>query len=436
LPEFLPVYTSIHLLTSRFKKNVLDYHMQGFNVIKRMQRKYKSNEGKRKSKEVHSNNKSHPHSPSEWEEFDRKLIENRMKQARNARIEYAQKIDQRGVSIREQNIEKIKYCLSNSLDGLSTTELSKQTGIHRRMIFGICKELMEDDLVMKGKGKRGKYHLTPKALSTDSFVSFVFGHDAMERLLNPTDPKDIFSVENICTNKDSKFWDSKLARDIIEQGKSLCKHIDVPKHFSHEHDPVKRYILEQKYIRSHIPTAFLVNELALHLTEFANRVAFLIIYTLLQTLNPEQRTTGGTVVIVNKSKATSTRSITNKHPGTTSLSAVISGDSIPITSSDYNVFSDYKSMRWVLRAIDLKQLSNLFIRRPFITSRLKFEATTTPDVDTDILASSIFKMDQQDFDQLVVALKDTFPRSFYDEFENIRNAIQQKALQNAKERRI
>jgi predicted transcriptional regulator len=148
----------------------MDYHIRGFNVIKRRQRKRE----KRKSKEEYSNNKDHPHPPSGREEFDRKLIENRIKHAQNARIEYAQKLDQRGISIREQNIEKIKYCLSNSLDGLTTTQLSKQTGIHRRMIFGICKELMEDDLVMKGKGKRGKYHLTPKALSTDSFVSVMF----------------------------------------------------------------------------------------------------------------------------------------------------------------------------------------------------------------------------------------------------------------------
>ena len=79
-------------------------------------------------------------------------------------------------------------------------------------------------------------------------------------------------------NKDTKFWNSKSAREIIEQGRSLRKHIDLPRHFSYEHDPVKKYILEQNYIRSHLPSAFLGNELALHLTEFASRVAFLIMY--------------------------------------------------------------------------------------------------------------------------------------------------------------
>jgi hypothetical protein len=392
---------------------VLDYHIRGFNVIKRRRRKRE----KRKSKEEYSNNKRHRHPRSD---FDRKLTENRIKQARDARIQYAQKIDQRGISIREQNKEKILYCLSNSLDELSTTQLSKQTRIHRRMIFDICKELMEDDLVMKGRGKRGKYHLTPKALSMDSFVSVTFGHEAMERLLNPTDPKDKFAIENICTNRDNKFWDSKLVMDIIKQGKSLRQNIDVPRHFSHEHDPVKRYILEQNYIRSHIPVTFLGNELALHLTEFTSRVAFLIIYVLLQTLNPERSTTGGTVVTVNPAIITSVPI------------SVIDGGCIPITSNDYKVFSDYLSMRWVRRALDLRQLLNLFIRQPFIMSRLKFDAPTAPDLDTDILASSIFKMDQQDFDQLIVALKYIFPRGYYDEFENIWNTIQQKASQMRK----
>jgi hypothetical protein len=89
-------------------------------------------------------------------------------------------------------------------------------------------------------------------------------------------------------------------------------------------------------------------------------------------------------------------------------------------------------MRWVRKAIDLRQLLNLFVKQPFIVNRLKFEAMMAPDLDTDMLASSIFKMHQQDFDELVAALKDTFPRGYYDEFENIRNTIQYKASQMRK----
>jgi predicted transcriptional regulator len=84
-------------------------------------------------------------------------------------------------TIGEQNREKILYCLINTHpEGKSTSELTNDTGLDRDTIHEHCTTLLEQGLVIKKHGKRGKYYLTSKSSHDPGLRAYWFNHRAMQ----------------------------------------------------------------------------------------------------------------------------------------------------------------------------------------------------------------------------------------------------------------
>ncbi len=302
-------------------------------------------------------------------------------------------------SLREQNKKKVLNSLLKSYfardkdrQGRSVPELIEGTGLARKTVYNILYEnLIKDGFVVKLGNKRGKYYLTSKALKDPTLRAHLFAMESVKRLLNPTNLNDIFRTENISTSKASKFCNNnKIARNIIERGRGLRK--SIMEHNESEFQN-QNYEQIQNYVKSQIPRSQIVDEIALALFEFGNRIGFFVTYTLLQALNPEHVP-----------------------------SSVV---------ADRTVLRDGLSLNWVDNAIRPRELLMEFINQWFISSRLRFQKdiaiqeNTANNTDT----YSVFEMDISDFDELVTAFNAAYPPKYYQGLEHIRKNAQKKAFE-------
>jgi hypothetical protein len=80
-----------------------------------------------------------------------------------------------------KSMEKVMSLIKASVDGKSTAELTKGTGLSRDRIHSICRKRIDEGDLYK-TGRYGKYRLTPKALGDPSMKGFFFDSKIMKTL--------------------------------------------------------------------------------------------------------------------------------------------------------------------------------------------------------------------------------------------------------------
>jgi hypothetical protein len=94
----------------------------------------------------------------------------------------------RSKDVGEQNKLKIlQSIVTGHPEGKSTSEISRETGLHRDTIHTLCKELIAADLIVKGSGKWGKYRLTEKATGDLRLLGWIFFKRGFKQVLRKGD---------------------------------------------------------------------------------------------------------------------------------------------------------------------------------------------------------------------------------------------------------
>jgi hypothetical protein len=124
----------------------------------------------------------------------------------------------RSKGVGELNKLKILQCLaSGDVDGVSTTNITNETGLHRDTVHTLSKQLIAAGLVVKGQGRWGKYHLTEKALGDVSLVGWSFGKSAFKEIWRRG--SEILSDCKYCNNIDfndaPKISDEEFERRLL-----------------------------------------------------------------------------------------------------------------------------------------------------------------------------------------------------------------------------
>ena len=166
-----------------------------------------------------------------------------------------------------------------------------------------------------------------------------------------------------------------------------------------------------------IPPTHDVDEDALWLFELANRIGFLILYVLLQALNPKQ---------IDEAK----------------IDVVGTGTGISHSSDPSHLYIDIRnrallrdtlSFSWVDNALlnlNIRDLlmafSDLWFIRQRIRRKPRFKAPSSgsdpgsnPN-SNDSLPLSMFEVNQDDFEHLAAALSVAYPTGYYEEMDKIR----------------
>jgi hypothetical protein len=124
----------------------------------------------------------------------------------------------RSKDVGELNKLKILQCLaSGDVDGMSTTNITNETGLHRDTVHALSKQLIAAGLVVKGQGRWGKYHLTEKALGDVSLVGWSFGKSAFKEIWRKGSEilSDCKYCNNIDLNDAPKISDEEFERRLL-----------------------------------------------------------------------------------------------------------------------------------------------------------------------------------------------------------------------------
>ncbi|MGD9532198.1 MAG: hypothetical protein AB7V56_00305 [Candidatus Nitrosocosmicus sp.] len=84
---------------------------------------------------------------------------------------------------RNSNREIILDCVTkNEPYGISTSDLSSNTGLHRDTIYSLCLELSKENVIYKAN-KKGKYHLTKQAAQDPLLQYAIFGQNSFREIV-------------------------------------------------------------------------------------------------------------------------------------------------------------------------------------------------------------------------------------------------------------
>jgi hypothetical protein len=90
----------------------------------------------------------------------------------------------RSKDVGEQNKFKILSCLAGAdIDGKSVSEICREIGLHRDTVHSLCRELINAGLIVKRRGKSGRYRLTEQALGDPGLVGWAFAKGAFKQIL-------------------------------------------------------------------------------------------------------------------------------------------------------------------------------------------------------------------------------------------------------------
>jgi predicted transcriptional regulator len=118
---------------------------------------------------------------------------------------------------RNSNKEIILDCITkNEPTGISTSDLSNSTGLHRDTIHSVCLELTKENIIYKAN-KKGKYHLTKQAAQDPILQYTIFGQDSFRELLK--------SFPHYMTNKQQTQKDNEDACKEIDKTNEFLKHV-------------------------------------------------------------------------------------------------------------------------------------------------------------------------------------------------------------------
>lgn len=124
----------------------------------------------------------------------------------------------RSKDVGDLNKLKILQCLANGdVDGKSTMNITTETGLHRDTVHTLSKQLIAAGLVVKGKGRWGKYRLTQKALGDISLVAWSFGKSAFKEIWRRGSEilSDCKYCNNIDLNDAPKISDEEFERRLL-----------------------------------------------------------------------------------------------------------------------------------------------------------------------------------------------------------------------------
>lgn len=286
----------------------------------------------------------------------------------------------------QENKTKIKILYSlavNQPDGESTSELAKDTGLHRDTIHTLCEDLKREGLVVK-KGKFANYKITINAFDYPSLSGFVFGNKVIGQIIGS---KKIIGNERRWICEYSKFCNNELCRKLNMHEKFCDDHL---------HRSIIDGTKDQKSLNGHEIKMLeeheeMVNTQLdeLDLFEFANRIGAVITYTMIQALR-------------------STRLI-HKSPGP----AGDKNHQIALTGIEI----DNRARMWVNNAIKPQSILSEFAKQYIIKRGLKGSFK-----DPGGSSWSFYDLDEINFKKLTATFENAFPE-YFKELEEIREEM-------------
>lgn len=160
----------------------------------------------------------------------------------------------------DYNKDRVLHSLAATYpEGKSTAEMEESIGIHHDTVLRKCNELMEDRLLEKIGGKRGKYYLTAYALGHPNLIASRFGHSAIVELFKNQD-------RFLCL--DSEFTNKQLIKTVLD---SIA---------------IRAATKDNRVVGAE--PAWTNGIRKLQMFEIVNRIGALVTYFLIDALNPEK----------------------------------------------------------------------------------------------------------------------------------------------------
>ncbi len=230
--------------------------------------------------------------------------------------------------------------------GAGTTEIAKRTKLNRSTVYRICSKLLLRHIIQK-KNKRAKYHLTRKLYGDSNLLPFSLGMDAVSDMQK----WKYISVTN-------RFCNNEIAKKIMEYWKWRNK--------------TKLTAEDEEQL----------DELSLF--EFANRIGALVLYFLINAMNPKI------------------------------LGLKIKGFDTFDTFAEFRD-KDEMAISWIENSVKPARILQEFAKISIVTKGLEpFES----------LETSVYTLDEANYTKLVTAYSNVY-RDIFDRLERIRKEIPQ-----------
>lgn len=133
------------------------------------------------------------------------------------RKSYYERLKEKGQKTTERILESV---VVSEPDGKSAQQLEEEIGCHRDTRRRHCNRLIKNGLLEQKGGKRGKYHLGPKAIEDPGLAAFIFQEKAMKQF-NVLGGKQVCVSSRFCNDELCNHIVSKLMEEKVVAGKDL-----------------------------------------------------------------------------------------------------------------------------------------------------------------------------------------------------------------------